>query len=100
MSKKSFAGSLTATAPAMSFIPSASQPTEEHSAPKEPQEPKAGPGVEAVKVPAIVRIEAKSKRLQLLIKPSLHTALKAKAKAEGDSLNNLINRILEAYSHE
>lgn len=41
------------------------------------------------------RAESKSKRLQLLIKPSLHSLLKDKAEQEGTSVNNLINEILE-----
>lgn len=40
-------------------------------------------------------IETKSKRLQLLIQPSLHEALKARALNEGTSVNNLIHTILE-----
>ena len=39
--------------------------------------------------------ESKSKRVQLLIKPSLHSLLKEKAEREGTSVNNLINEILE-----
>jgi len=40
-------------------------------------------------------IENKSKRLQLLIQPSLHEKLKIKAKAEGVSVNELVNSILQ-----
>lgn len=40
-------------------------------------------------------IETKSKRLQLLIKPSTYDKLKTKAKNEGTSINDLVNRILE-----
>lgn len=40
-------------------------------------------------------IETKSKRLQLLIQPSLHEALKARALSEETSVNNLIHTILE-----
>lgn len=39
--------------------------------------------------------ESKSKRVQLLIKPSLHSLLKDRAEREGTSVNNLINEILE-----
>jgi predicted HicB family RNase H-like nuclease len=39
-------------------------------------------------------IETKSKRLQLLIQPSLHEKLKARAKAKGTSVNDLVNSIL------
>lgn len=40
-------------------------------------------------------IETKSKRVQLLVKPSTVEKLRARAKAEGRSLNDLINSILE-----
>ena len=40
-------------------------------------------------------IETKSKRLQLLIQPSLHEKLKARAKAEGTSVNDIVNTILQ-----
>lgn len=40
-------------------------------------------------------IETKSKRLQLLIQPSLLDKLKYKAKSEGRSVNDLVHSILE-----
>ena len=40
-------------------------------------------------------IETKSKRLQLLVQPSLLDKLKGKAKAEGRSVNDLVHSILE-----
>lgn len=40
-------------------------------------------------------LETKSKRLQLLIQPSLLDKLKGKAKAEGRSVNDLVHSILE-----
>ena len=40
-------------------------------------------------------VETKSKRLQLLIQPSLHEKLKKKAQAEGTSVNDLVNGILQ-----
>lgn len=42
-------------------------------------------------------IETKSRRLQLLIKPSIHEAIKERATALGVSTNDLINTILQAY---
>jgi hypothetical protein len=42
-----------------------------------------------------VYIETKSRRLQLLIQPSLHLKLKARAKKERKSVNELINNFLE-----
>lgn len=40
-------------------------------------------------------VETKSKRLQLLIQPSLLEKIRARAKAEGESVNNLVHSILE-----
>ena len=40
--------------------------------------------------------ETKSRRLQLLIQPSLYNAIRTKAQAEGRSVNELIHSILEA----
>ena len=43
-------------------------------------------------------VETKSRRLQLLIKPSLHAKLRARATAQDMSLNELIHSILEQYA--
>lgn len=40
-------------------------------------------------------VETKSKRLQLLVQPSIFKKLKDKAKEEGRSVNDLIHSILE-----
>ena len=45
-------------------------------------------------------IETKSKRMQILIQPSLHSKLKAIADQKGTSLNNLIHMILEQYTRK
>ena len=42
-------------------------------------------------------IETKSKRVQILVQPSVHEAVKAKAKAEGISTNEAINEALREY---
>ena len=42
-------------------------------------------------------IETKSKRVQILIQPSVHEAVKAKAKAEGISTNEAINEAIRKY---
>lgn len=39
--------------------------------------------------------EAKSKRVQLLVKPSVYSKIKDKADAEGLSFNELVHRLLE-----
>lgn len=40
-------------------------------------------------------VETRSKRVQLLVQPSLLKKLKAKAKREGRSLNDLVHSVLE-----
>lgn len=40
-------------------------------------------------------IETKSKRVQLLMQPTLHARIKAAADAQGLSFNDLVHRILE-----
>lgn len=80
MAKKSFKDSIS---PAMQFI---SQPLEES--------PKAETPPEGYKVNPLY-IEKKSRRLQLLIQPSLYDKVKARADREGRSLNELIHSILE-----
>ena len=42
-------------------------------------------------------IETKSKRVQLLVQPSVYESVKAKAKAEGISTNEAINEAIRAY---
>lgn len=42
-------------------------------------------------------IETKSKRVQILIQPSVHDKLKAIAKAENTSVNEIINIALREY---
>ena len=41
-------------------------------------------------------VETKSRRLQLLVQPSLYDAIKARATAEKQSVNELVHSILEA----
>lgn len=40
-------------------------------------------------------VETKSRRLQLLVQPSLYEAIKERATAEGQSVNELVHKILE-----
>ena len=87
--KKSFKANLTN--PAMQFISTPSQETAERTiihAPKTihaPKEHKVNPHY----------IETKSKRLQLLLQPSLLEKLRNRAKTEGRSVNDLVHSILE-----
>lgn len=65
-----------------------------------PQEPETKPAAAPAKAPEGYKlnplyIETKSKRLQLLVQPSLLEKLRARAKAEGRSVNDLVHTILE-----
>ncbi|HFI0321056.1 TPA: hypothetical protein ACGOWI_001873 [Streptococcus suis] len=80
MAKKDFSSIAT---PALQFI--SNQDTEQ---------PKKDIAPEGYKVnPAY--IEKKSRRLQLLMQPSLYDLLKTRAVEEGTSVNNLIHELLE-----
>lgn len=46
---------------------------------------------------AVVKKETKSKRLQLLVYPSIYEACKRKADSTGESVNEIINEILKDY---
>lgn len=48
-------------------------------------------------VTARKRAEAKSRKVLLLMTPTLHAAIKERACTEGISANELINRVLEDY---
>ena len=78
--KKSFIADLN---PAMQFI---STPAKEMETREEiPEGYKLNP----------LYVEKRSKRLQLLVQPSLYDKVKAQADAEGCSVNDYIHRILE-----
>ena len=101
MGKKSFKDALDN--PAELFI---TKPAEDHTEDTETEEPNTGNQTSnnLVKKPPEgyklnpLFVEIKSRRLQLLIKPSIFDKLKARAKREGTSLNNLVNEILETYT--
>jgi hypothetical protein len=86
-SKKTFKDSLEN--PAELFI---SKPVEAPAETKEQETPATAPKGYRVNP---LYIETKSKRLQLLVQPSLLDKLKGKAKAEGRSVNDLVHSILE-----
>lgn len=88
--KKSFK---TALNPAAQFI-SIPEVQEEPTPSIAPERLKASEAPEGYKVnPAY--IEKKTRRLQLLMRPSLYDKLKAKAETEGQSVNEMINSLLE-----
>ena len=70
--------------PALSFMSPQTQETTERPAPA-PEGYKINP----------LYLETKSKRVQLLVQPSLVKKIKARAKAEHRSMNDLIHSILE-----
>ena len=78
MPKKSFSAQNN---PALAYISQQQEPTKEV-----PEGYKPNP----------LYIETKSRRMQLLVQPSLYDAIKARATAEGVSVNELVHSILEA----
>lgn len=81
--KKSFKADIN---PAMQFI---TQPKDT-----------AAPSTPTMKAPTGYKlnpfyVETKSRRLQLLVQPSLHARLKERADKDGMSLNELVNSFLE-----
>lgn len=84
MPKKSFKDSIN---PAMNFISQESIVNAEGT-----QEPTSAP--EGYRLNPLY-VETKSKRLQLLVQPSLHEKLKKRAEREHTSVNDLIHTILE-----
>ena len=84
--KKSFKAELN---PAMQFISTPAEETAEREiAPRTEDAP------EGYKVNPLY-IEKRSKRLQLLVQPSLYDKVKAQAETEGCSVNDYIHRVLE-----
>jgi hypothetical protein len=82
--------------PAMQFI---SRPEEEPEAEAIPITGKPETPPEGYKVNPLY-IETRSKRLQLLLQPSLHARIKERAGREGVSVNELIHTLLEAAMEE
>lgn len=101
MSRKSF----TDANPAMAFISTAkeqedfalTQPTKEELEAKLDPEPlnKVSNGVPMKKNPEYV--ETKSKRVQMLMQPSLYNSIKEKAEKEGVSVNEMMHEILKTH---
>ena len=71
----------------------------EAPAPAQTEEAKAGKAPEGYHANPLY-IENKSKRLQLLTKPSTAEKLRAKAQREGGSVNDIVNTILEEALRE
>ncbi|HGJ5866437.1 MULTISPECIES: hypothetical protein [Arsenophonus] len=93
MSKKSFANAN----PAMAFI-SIAEGTEDFSLTQSikaelPIKPEPKIGKEEVKIVP----ETKSKRVQMLMQPSLYNEIKKKAEQKGISVNEMMHEILKSY---
>lgn len=84
--KKSFKAELS---PAMQFISTPAEETETRET-----APRAKDAPEGYKVNPLY-IEKRSKRLQLLVQPSLYDKIKTQADGEGCSVNDFIHRVLE-----
>lgn len=101
MSKKSF----TDANPAMAFISTAkeqedfalTQPTKEELEAKSNQDTvnNVSNGVPMKKNPEYV--ETKSKRVQMLMQPSLYNSIKEEAEKEGVSVNEMMHEILKNH---
>lgn len=88
MAKKDFSGSLNANDPALRFI----------STDKAPDTAKKKPADVFGDIPdgyKVVRAETRSKRMHIVVTPTLHEKIAAAAEAEGISQNEYINRLLE-----
>lgn len=84
--------------PVMDFISGASIIAEDPE-PEKPEEPESEAEMEAETIPEGYKknplyIEKKTKRVQLIMQPSLYEKLKAAAASEGESLNNYIHELL------
>ena len=86
--KKSFKQQIN---PAMQFITPQEEPGKATETPA-----KTTDAPEGYKVNPLY-IETKSRRLQLLVQPSLYERIKEKSDAQGQSVNELIHTILEAW---
>lgn len=95
MAKKDFSAIERMTNPVSKFIPKSS--TEDHAQPEpqtEPTESKQGNRYVAAADPFT---EPRSRRVQLLMRPSLYSGLKYIATRRKQSINNLVENILAEY---
>ena len=90
MANKSFKQDIESLNPAMRFI---DVPASAEAEPA-PGAKKINPPPDGYKINPLY-IETKSRRLQLLVQPSLYERLKKRANAEGVSVNELVNSILD-----
>jgi hypothetical protein len=81
--------------PADAFLSMAQEPDSPAPAQQDQKDEKAADQT----IPEGYRLvkETKSERMQLLVRPSIKKRLKAEAQAQGLSMNDLINNLLEEY---
>lgn len=70
------------------------EPTTTTPAPVQAQEAQAGTPPHGYKTNPLY-VETKSRRVQLLIRPSLHAKVKARAQEDKRSFNDMVNLLLE-----
>lgn len=87
----------TEKAPALDFISTAPQSEPE---PEKAPEPVAHEARLSFDLPEVERPEIRNRKFMLLLKPSTFKALKAKATQRGESVNSLVNRLVEAYIND
>lgn len=101
MTKKSFKDN-----PALHFISPPAGPAKAPKTPRPEREPAARPpraaAVETPPPPGLkpLYVETKSRRVQLLMQPSLHEKLKTAAAGRGQSLNDLIHTALSDWAEK
>ena len=91
MAKKTFKDN-----PALQFISTADEETEEREQTVEAVPAKAPEGYKLNPL----YVETKSRRLQLVLQPSLYDRVKARAKASGLSVNEYCHQILDEATRE
>jgi hypothetical protein len=95
MAKKSFKDNIN---PALQFISNTEEkPEEKKESGTNGTQESPGQPPEGYKLNPLY-VETKSRRLQLLMQPSLHAKIKDMAKAKGVSVNELIHAALEEYT--
>lgn len=83
--------------PALQFISTATEQAEREHMPEQPRPAEKPP--EGYKLNPLF-VETKSRRLQLVLQPSLYERVKAKALAAGLSVNEYIHQILDTATRE
>lgn len=94
--KKTFKADLN---PALQFISTPQAEAERAETATETETPSQGKPPAGYRINPLY-IEKRSKRLQVLLTPSLYERVRERATAEGYSVNDMVNRILEEGTKE